>query len=221
MKIFNLVVLGASFGLSANIVSQEAEVERSGIPFSSSFHQPEPPTIKSEFRANWNQHKWDANISNIASGFIYHSLSHGKVRVDEAYDSTLGSSLFDYTNVTQEGVANRQWTLSPAITSAAQCFVGFSNPGFPLVSDDFLVTNRAIYGGVMHDHFAGQVALWDILYQDSIPLTVLLDESNIIQGYDFLGPDTRARTITRFFNIIVGPVDSDVFDFPCQTPAIT
>lgn len=155
-------------------------VDRSRMIFSSSFHQPEPPMVESEFRANWNQHKWyeplmknsfvfgallknrlhrDANISNIASGFIYHSPSQETVRVDETYESTLGSSLFDYTNVTQEGVANRVWTLSPAITSPPQCFEGFVSPAFPLITEDILVANNAIYGGLMHDALAGEVAL--------------------------------------------------------------
>jgi hypothetical protein len=101
----------------------------------------------------------DANVSHIASGFIYNSPSRSKVRVDEAYDSTLGSSLFDYTNVTQGGVANRLWSLSPAITSPPECFQGFSNPAFPLISEDILVANEAIYGGVTYDAFAGEVAL--------------------------------------------------------------
>ena len=103
-------------------------------------------------------HDRDANISHIASGFVYNSPSQRKVRVDEAYDSTFGSSLFDYNNVTQEGVANRLWTLSPAITSPPACFEGFANPAFPLISEDFLVANNAIYGGEMYDALAGKVS---------------------------------------------------------------
>jgi hypothetical protein len=57
---------------------------------------------------------------------------------------------------------------------------------------------------------------WDILYQGVMPVTVLLDKENVVQGYDFIGSETRARAITRFFNIILGPFGSDVFDFPCQ-----
>jgi hypothetical protein len=94
---------------------------------------------------------------------MYHSLSEGKVRVDEVYDSTLGSSLFDYTNVTKEGVLNRLWTLSPAISSPAQYFKGFVNPAFPLISDDILVANNAIYGGTTYDAMAGQVELVSLM----------------------------------------------------------
>ena len=90
---------------------------------------------------------------------MYHSLSEAKVRVDEVYDFTLGSSLFDYANVREEGVLNRLWTLSPAITSPPQCFEDFVAPAFPLIQDDILVANNAIYGGTTHDAVAGQVEL--------------------------------------------------------------
>lgn len=56
-------------------------------------------------------------------------------------------------------MANRLWTLSPAITAPLQCFAGFTNPAFPLISEDLLVANNAIYGGVMHDSLAGEVEL--------------------------------------------------------------
>ncbi|KAF7513928.1 hypothetical protein GJ744_006542 [Endocarpon pusillum] len=214
MKILSLVMSVGSLAHPALALDTRA-MDRSRVPFSSGFRQPGPPVVQSEFRANWNQHKWDANVSHIASGFVYNSPSQRKVRVDEAYDSTFGSSLLDYTNVTQEGVANRLWTLSPAITSPPACFEGFTNPAFPLISDDFLVANNAIYGGEMDDALSGKVSSWDILYQGAIPVTVLLGEDNIIQGYDFVGPETRARAITRFFNIIVGPIGREVFEFPC------
>jgi hypothetical protein len=100
----------------------------------------------------------NANVSHIASGFIYSSPSQQKVRVDEAYDSALGSSLFDYTNVTQEGVANRQWILTPAITSRPDLFQGYVIPAFPLITSDFLVTNGAVFGGVVNDPYVGEVS---------------------------------------------------------------
>jgi hypothetical protein len=101
----------------------------------------------------------DSNVSNIASGFIYNSPSQAKVRVDEAFDSTFASSLFDYTNITQGGVANQIWSLSPAITSPPQCFEDYVNPAFPLITEDLLVANNAIYAGMTYDSFAGDVTL--------------------------------------------------------------
>lgn len=100
----------------------------------------------------------NANISHIASGFIYCSPSQQKVRVDEAYDSGLGSSLFDYTNITDAGVANRQWTLHPAITSPPNLWQGYVSPAFPLIPRDFLVTNGAVFGGIVDDSYVGKVA---------------------------------------------------------------
>ncbi len=103
-------------------------------------------------------HFRNANLSHIASGFIYNSPSNQKVRVDEAFDSTLGSSLFDYTNVTQEGVANRQWLLEPAITSPPSLYQGYGTPGFPLIPRDLLVTSGAVFGGIVNDPYVGEVA---------------------------------------------------------------
>lgn len=53
------------------------------------------------------------------------------------------------------------------------------------------------------------------MFQGVVPATILLNADNIIQGYDFLGLETRAFTTTRFFNIILGQIDSEVFDSPC------
>ena len=55
---------------------------------------------------------------------------------------------------------------------------------------------------------------WNILYGGSIPVTVYVSEDNIVQGYDFWGLERRTYVITRFFNIDVGTIGSDVFGFP-------
>lgn len=73
-----------------------------------------------------------------------------------AYDSTIGSSLFDYSNVTQEGVANKMWTLSPAIASAPQYFFGYVEPAFPLLSEDLLIASQAVYVGTINDPYVGE-----------------------------------------------------------------
>ena len=97
-------------------------------------------------------------MSHIASGFIYSSQSQQKVRVDEAYDSSLGSSLFDYANVTHDGVANRLWILRPAITSPPNLWQGYVTPTFPLISRDFLVSSNAVFGGLANDPHVGEVS---------------------------------------------------------------
>ena len=180
----------------------------------------------------------NANISHIASGFIYCSPSQQKVRVDEAYDSGLGSSLFDYTNITDAGVANRQWILDPAITSPPNIWQGYVSPAFPLIPRDFLVTNGAVFGGIVDDSYVGEVATvcsnnllrarsfqenctdgwfslqWNIMFQGAIPAKILLDKNDVVQGYDYWGTELRTYAVTRFFNIILGKIDAKVFDFP-------
>ena len=180
----------------------------------------------------------NANISHIASGFIYCSPSQQKVRVDEAYDSRLGSSLFDYANITDAGVANRQWILDPAITSPPNLWQGYVTPAFPLIPRSFLVKNGAVFGGIVDDPYVGEVATvrsdnllqampfqenctdcyfssqWNIMFQGAIPAKILLDKNDIIQGYDYWGTELRTYAVTRFFNIILGKIDAKVFDFP-------
>ncbi|KAL9110508.1 MAG: hypothetical protein Q9187_008039 [Circinaria calcarea] len=134
------------------------QVPASLRPYSASFTQPSPPIVASEFRASFNQHKWDQNVSNIASGFLYSSASLGKVRVDEAFDGALASSLFDFANVTADGlVLNSLWQLSPAITSQPTCQQYRVNSNFPLVPGDLLVGANAVFGGQRMDPFNGVV----------------------------------------------------------------
>jgi hypothetical protein len=52
------------------------------------------------------------------------------------------------------------------------------------------------------------------LFQGAIPAKILLDKNDVIQGYDYWGTDQRTYVITRFFNIILGTIGSEVFDFP-------
>ncbi|KAI9677498.1 MAG: hypothetical protein M1817_006452 [Caeruleum heppii] len=193
----------------------------STAPFSSSFKQPLPPALAAEFTASWVQHKWDENLSNIAAGHLYNSPSQRLVRVDETFTEHLGSSLFDYNNVSAETglVDNRQWTVSPSVGSEPACFRGFVNPAFPLFERDLLRVGNAVFGGVRRDEFtAGEVVEWNILYQGVIPVTVLVDgdgDDAVVVGYDLFSPNLRTRVITRFFNIVVGELRKELFDFPC------
>jgi hypothetical protein len=52
------------------------------------------------------------------------------------------------------------------------------------------------------------------LFQGAIPAKILLDKNDVIQGYDYWGTAQRTYVITRFFNIILGTIRSEVFDFP-------
>lgn len=185
-------------------------------PFSSSFGtQPDPPIVNTDFRANWYQHKWDVNVSNIAAGFIYHSPANAAVRVDAAFDGVLQSSLFDYSTLTEEGlVTNRLYTLSPSVGAEPQCDELPVVPTFPLFLPEVLVTNEAVYAGTDVDHFNGVVTKWEFFFAPTIPVTIYLNTENTIVGFDYFSQTRRTKTITRFFNIILGDVDKSVFEFP-------
>lgn len=130
------------------------------LPFSSDFHQPSPPSLKPAFTANFNQHKWNQNISHITSGFWYSSPTAKKARIDEAYNLTLASSLFDYNNVSASGIDNVLWYLTPSIASAPQFYQGYEPmPSFPLFSPDLLVANNGVYAGVTTDPDFGEVVM--------------------------------------------------------------
>ena len=47
-----------------------------------------------------------------------------------------------------------------------------------------------------------------------LPVTLLLDGNITICGYDFWSPDERTYVITRFFNIVIGELNAELFDFP-------
>lgn len=189
----------------------------------------------------------DQNLSHITAGFLYSSASLAKVRVDQAYDGTLGSSLFDFTNVTADGlVLNSLWELNPAITSQPTCQQYQVNSDFPLVPADFLVGANAVFAGHRRDQFNGVVAevssvraegpgfspplkprmcftedmcrwvlQWEIIYQGALPVTILVDAENTVVGYEYFSPVQRTRVVTNFFNVILGEMGAEVFDFPC------
>ena len=55
---------------------------------------------------------------------------------------------------------------------------------------------------------------WKILYENSDPVTVYLDSSDTVVGYDFYDVTTRTGIVNRFFNIEHGEIGKEVFDFP-------
>lgn len=46
-------------------------------------------------------------------------------------------------------------------------------------------------------------------------MTVLVDAGDRVVGYEYFSPVKRTRVITNFFNVKVGKIDAEVFDFPC------
>jgi hypothetical protein len=43
---------------------------------------------------------------------------------------------------------------------------------------------------------------------------VYIDASGTVVGYDFYDVTTRTGIATRFFNIVLGEIGKEVFDFP-------
>lgn len=155
MKLFRLLL--ATVVSAHQIVMAGAAPSNTPQPFTSDFHQPTPPLIKPAFQAHWNQHKYNENVSHIASGYMYSSPASKKIRVDETYRSALGSSLFNFNDVTADGVNNTLWLLTPTLTSTPQFFTGYEQPAFPLVEADLLVKARAVYAGTTIEPYAGEV----------------------------------------------------------------
>ncbi|KAJ6134205.1 hypothetical protein N7523_000527 [Penicillium sp. IBT 18751x] len=199
----------------------------SWIEYSSGFQEPPAPLLQDQYTANFIQHKWNQNLSHITAGYITNSPSRGIVLVDEASDSGLASSLFDYANTTQDGLVDN--TLSTYSSSNVDVWRGYVNSAFPLFARDFLVTSQAIFGGLVKRRFhEGHVASvsplawllaipkiskqtrrraaltksqWNIMYQGAIPVTVYVNNCNVVVGYDFFATGERTKAITEYFNI--------------------
>ncbi|CAA7266744.1 unnamed protein product [Cyclocybe aegerita] len=186
--------------------------------YSSGFVGPVPPRIQSEFRANYMQHKFDVNVSNIVSGYIYVSPGQQKVRADGASDGMLEVSIFDFKNTSAASNGSEVSNIILSYVGPAtqpQCSSFFVAPFIHAVPEDFLIQSNAVYSGVRHDELYGPVNAWSLLAEGLI-VTIFLDEKGTFVRYDFAAPNTlRTFTTTRFFNIIPGPIDSSVFETSC------
>ncbi|KAH8896732.1 hypothetical protein GQ53DRAFT_818998 [Thozetella sp. PMI_491] len=174
------------------------------IEFSSQFQQPLPPVVKTEFNASFIQHKWNQHLSHITAGYLYHSPTRKEIRVDQAYSGTLGSSMFNFNNVTEGGlVDNTLISFTDTCCTSPQIWRGYVNSDFPLIMPDVLINAEAVFVGLARrDLTKGEVAAWSILYQGLIPATVFVDPTGVIVGYDYFFPVDRTRVVTEFFNIV-------------------
>ncbi|PMD30049.1 hypothetical protein L207DRAFT_592813 [Hyaloscypha variabilis F] len=154
----------SSFAHPAQVVMHSTTREKPPFPasyelFSSAFKQPDPPLVKANFKCNWQQHAWSSSFSHISSGYLYHSSTHSKVRVDATYDSSIVSSLFDYTNIDSENLVwNTLYTIQPSVSAAPKIWTGFVKPAWALFEEDILVKSNAVFAGVVDDKWSGVVA---------------------------------------------------------------
>ncbi|KAM0226635.1 hypothetical protein ACHAP5_012379 [Fusarium lateritium] len=144
----------------------------------------------------------NAELSHITAGYIENSPSKRFVRVDEAYDGELATSLFNYANVTKSGLVDNTLTTYDHKHSKPNVWRGYVNSNFPIFGQDILVKAGAVYQGlVKRDFISSPVAAWSIVYQGTIPVTVYVNECSIVVGYDYFAPQLRTRVIMEFFNI--------------------
>ena len=100
-----------------------------------------------------------SSFSHISSGFLYHSATNSKVRVDAAYNSSIVSSLFDYTDTNGENlVRNTVYTIEPSVSAAPKIWTGFVKPAWALFEEHILVKSNAVFSGVVDDKWSSAVA---------------------------------------------------------------
>jgi hypothetical protein len=100
-----------------------------------------------------------SSFSHISSGYLYHSPKHSKVRTDASYDSSIVSSLFDYSNTNdRDMVWNTLFTIEPSVSATPQIWTGFVKPAWVLFEEDILVKSNAVFAGVVDDRWLSVVA---------------------------------------------------------------
>lgn len=90
---------------------------------------------------------------------MYTSPSQNLVRVDEIYDGGLARSIFNYANVSNEGLVENILTSFTDDLTSPTVWTGYVESNYPLFTDDLLIKNGAVFGGlVKRDFLEGQVA---------------------------------------------------------------
>lgn len=93
----------------------------------------------------------NSNLSHITSGYIYNLPDQEQVIANEAYAGNLAASTFNYANISQDGLVDNTivYIHIDGNDTSPESYRGYVNPGFPLIKDDFLVSNGAAYGGLV------------------------------------------------------------------------
>lgn len=163
------------------------------ITYSSQFQQPKPPLVKPEFQTHFVQHKWyitstnphprftltpstrNQNLSHIITGYMYNNPSKNHVRVDETFEDGLASSLFDFSNVTKDGLVDNTLTSVFKDFAHPDVWRGYVNTNYPLIAADFLAKNGAVFAGLVDRQFLeGKVASVRCVALHSIQCTLCM-----------------------------------------------
>lgn len=104
------------------------------------------------------------------TGYIDNSPSKGMVRVNEAYDDAPASSVFNYANVTSDGLVDNVLTIYNGTTPYV--LQGYVNSNYPIFQQDFLVKGDAVFGGIVTRQFNGDVASVSTIFLTKLYTTV-------------------------------------------------
>lgn len=162
----------------------------------------------------------DVNVSHITAGYIFNSPDKGLVRVDKADDTSPASSVFNYANISADGLVDNTVTTYRPDADKPDIWRGYVNSNFPIFPEDILITAGASFSGLVDRNLVGRVASvsssiipplaaripadrnqWSFMYQGAIPVTAYVDSCNTLVGYDYLASERRTRATTQFFGI--------------------
>jgi hypothetical protein len=87
----------------------------------------------------------------------------------------------------------------------------FVKGAWTLFEEDILVKSNAIFAGKVEGRWLGTAA--SVSPENSDPVTVYLDSSGTVVGYDFYDVTTRTGIVNCSFKIELGEIDKEVFDF--------
>ena len=88
----------------------------------------------------------DETLSHIMTGYIDSSPTTKIMRMVEAYDDAPASSVFNYANVTTDGLVDNFMTIYNGTKPYLQ--QGYVNSNYPIFEKDFLVKNDAVFRGL-------------------------------------------------------------------------
>jgi hypothetical protein len=84
---------------------------------------------------------------------MYNSPGSKLVRVDETFKGALASSVFDFSNVTNDGLVDNKLTTFTTDLAHPDVYRGYVNSNYPLISPDFLVAGAAVFSGLVERQF--------------------------------------------------------------------
>jgi hypothetical protein len=92
----------------------------------------------------------DANVSNIAAGYILTSPSKGIVRAYITSNGGLQSSVFNYANVTDQGLVDNVVTTYPDNSAGPPTvWRDFVNSNYPIFEATILQKSGAVFAGLV------------------------------------------------------------------------